>query len=195
MSRVRFAYALVLAAACSATAHAQPSAGSTLVDRVRIVGGAADGTGQNYEWTVTVSGSLPLVRIEFPHYHADTFTAPPEWQRDLTNPERPGTTISRGVGVAWVEKDSLHAISDGRSAKFSMRVARVGADRRRGNVTVTFADGSVVTISGVELPSEASFGERYGMTIGIGVLLAAFLAYQVRRRMKSTASNPPPAAP
>lgn len=167
-------------------------------DRVTITGGA-DGTGQNYEWTVQNNDpSARIVEVDFPHFHADIFIVPdPDlWQQECTGMANAGSTTAQEGGVcrAWVE-DPRRGIARGFSAVFRMRVSRAGAQRRYGNVTVKFADGTRTVVSGVELPTEQTFGERYIMAIGLGVILLVLVLMRTRSKRAATAPDHPAVPP
>lgn len=70
-----------------------------------------------------------------------------------------------------------------------MRIARVGALVRPGQVSVRFADGSETAVANVELPSKAGFLEQNIMAFGLGAIFVIALAIHFYRRRK--ASTPP----
>ena len=152
-----------------------------------VITGGPDGSGQNYEWTVTNNGSQTITEIAFPHYNADTFIVPAPWEQECTNLQRLGATKSDGVCRAFV-KEPERGILPGRNAKFGMRLARVSADRGTGEVTVTLADATKLTIAGVTLPVGQSMVQRYAMTGGMTTVLILFIAMQARRRRKQRAA-------
>ncbi|MHC4065377.1 MAG: hypothetical protein ACYSUI_12905 [Planctomycetota bacterium] len=159
--------------------------------RVRIDGGAD--TWGNYEWTVTNNYRSPIVYVEFPHYRADGFSAPPGWS----------TKCRHLVGAATDEQGppmcSASAaapdlgISRGGSATFQMRIAPSGAHRGSGQVTIRFAGGETATVAGVQLPGPEPAAEKYARLIGFGVLFVVFLiarAIWVRRRRSGHSADP-----
>ncbi|MFN0138303.1 MAG: hypothetical protein ACKVS9_19540 [Phycisphaerae bacterium] len=158
-------------------AIAQTNSGITIT-------GGPDGSGQNYEWTVTNNSPSPIIDIAFPHYHADTFISPDGWSEDVTHLQVAGATQSNGVCRAFVA-DADRGILPGRNAKFGMRIARIGAEKGPGNVTVKLGDGTTVTVAGVTLPVAPSVGQKYGMTIFMGGGLAVFIAIQAARRRRA----------
>lgn len=159
-------------------------AGADDVPRVTITGGA-DATGQNYEWRVRNNSNSRIVEVVFPHYHADMFIVPdPEvWKRECTNLSVAGAKNAGEPGTcrAWVT-NKQRGIAPGFDAVFRMRIARVGAQHRPGQVIVRFADGTQTTVSGVEVPSRPTFGERYVMAIGMGLVFLLIVWSQMRRR-------------
>ena len=159
--------------------------------RVRIDGGA-DGSGQNYSWRVTNLHSSRIVRIAFPHYHGDLFTTPENWEQDVTGLAQSGASNIHDGGVATAFIDNpRHGLGQGFSAEFQLRIARIGADRRPGEVTVTFADGTTEVIAGVELPTKKSFGEHYITAITLAVI---FLVMFLTVRKKKSKPTPPSGA-
>src|SRR5437868_3393823 len=61
------------------------SAGQRLVATGSSENSAYDASGQNYAWIVTNNHTSPIVYVEFPHYHADTFHTPDGWDQKCTN--------------------------------------------------------------------------------------------------------------
>lgn len=187
--------ALALFLLGSAAAAAQPSGTG-----VEITGGA-DQSGQNYRWTIRNRGSSPIVSVEFPHYHADTFIVPDGWDNsDCTNLARVGGGSGPGACRATPLAGEI-GLRPNRTAEFGMRISRAGAIRRPGAVTVQFADGTRTVVDGVEVPSRATFGERYIMVIGMAVIIGGAILINLRRRRKQPAptetdqTNQPTAPP
>lgn len=172
----------------SAPAPAQNAAPVTIT-------GGRDANGQNYAWTVTNHGETAIVGIEFPHYRADMFSAPPGWQVDATNLQNVGVSQTRGVCKASTDDPRL-SIQRNRSAEFTMRIARGGPHPGAGVVTVELADGKRLQIAGVDLPTAPASTEKWLMPVGIGVLLALLIAWQQLRRKAPAqpADSPPDAA-
>ena len=162
--------------------------------RVTIVGGA-DATGHRYTWTITNEDTSPIVYVEFPHYRANLFFSPHGWSTDestfLVNvgvEERPGLCIARAASTA-------DGIAPGQSATFSTQIAAAGAQRRRGNVQVQFADGTKTIVSGVELPQRETLGDEFIPLIGLGVIFVGWMVVQVirsRRRASDVTSGTTP---
>ena len=50
-----------------------------------IEGGVRPSNRQYYDWKVTNHHTSPIIYIEFPHYHADTFGAPAGWTQEWKN--------------------------------------------------------------------------------------------------------------
>lgn len=184
----RIASPLLLSVALVAprTAAQQPS--------VTITGGA-DGTGQNYHWTVTNHYGSPVVYIQFPHYHADTFFAPNGWEKECANLIGPGARVVPGTCTAAVDSPGK-GIAPGRSAEFGMRLARGGGHHRRpGQVTVRFADGTQTIVAGVELPTASTTSERLYALIGFALVFLIIVIVQTRRRRKAPRAPEPDSAP
>jgi hypothetical protein len=174
------------------------SAGVAAADeRVTLTGGA-DGTGQNYKWTVRNNSKSRIVEVEFPHFHADLFTVPDPavWRQECTNMATAGSKTSHLPGVcrAWVE-DQKRGIGRGLSADFGMRIGRAGAQRRTGDVTVRFADGTSAVAIGIELPTKPTSGEQYVMAVGLGAILLILAATQMRRKRSAAAPDHPTIPP
>ncbi len=162
-----------------------PSAAAQDPAPVHIRGGA-DGSGHNYEWVVENRGDQPVVWIEFPHFRADTFIPPTGWEFECTHLSRVGSGRPRpGVCRAWVESPAM-GIAPGGSARFRMRIARAGALRRYGTVRVRLADGTEVSVGGVELPAAPSVGERYVLLIGLALLLGVigWVGYRSQKKAR-----------
>jgi len=157
-----------------------------------VITGGPDGSGQNYEWTVTNNGSQTITELLFPHYFADTFIIPSGWEQDCTNLQRLGATKFEGTCRAFV-KDPDRGILPGRNAKFGMRLARGGdaAVKAPGGVAITLADGSKLTIADVTLPTAPSTVQKYAMTGGMAAVLIIFIAMQARRRRRQASEAIP----
>lgn len=145
--------------------------------RVEITGGR-DESGQFYRWVVRNLSDSPIVFVEFPHYRADTFFAPEEWRKEITN--RMGDPKATGPsGVCRASTDDPRAgITRGRSAEFGIRLARGGADYGKGTVVVRFLDGVEVKLTDVETPRPPSLVDRLAVPGGLAVILLIILAMQ-----------------
>lgn len=155
-------------------------------DALATIAGGADPSGQQFEWVVTNHHVSPLVEITFPHYRADTFTAPQGWETDCTNLVNVGVADEPGTCTARAH-DPQRAIQPLRQGTFSMRLARGGAPRGKARVQVRFADGQTATIAGVELPVPPSSFQRFAPVAGLGAILALVVATQVWRRARRAA--------
>jgi len=167
------------------------AAGTPDEPKVEITGGA-EGSGQNYRWTVTNHYGSPVVYIQFPHYHADTFITPNGWEKECTNLMRVGARDAPGTCTAWADSPEK-GIAPGRSAEFSVRLAAGGAHRRPGQVTVRFADGTQTIVAGVELPTASTTPERLYGLIGFALVFAIVVIVQTRRRRKAPPAVEPDA--
>lgn len=160
--------------------------------KVTITGGA-DGSGQNYHWTVTNHCGSPVVYIQFPHYHADTFITPDGWEKECINLIRVGARNAPGTCTASVDSPGK-GIAPGRSTEFGMRLARGGGHHRRpGHVTVRFADGTQTIVAGVELPTASSTSEQLYALIGFALVFVIIVIVQTRRRRKAPPAVEPDA--
>lgn len=158
--------------------------------KVTITGGA-DASGQNYHWTVTNHYGSPVVYVQFPHYHADTFLTPDRWEKECINLIRVGARNEPGTCTAWVNPPEK-GIAPGRSAEFGMRLARGGGHHRRpGQVTVRFADGTQTIVGGVELPTASTTSEQLYALIGFALVFVIVVYVQVRRRRKGAPAAEP----
>jgi len=180
------ASALWLLAGAEYAAHAGDA-------RLEITGGR-DSTGQWYNWTVHNLSDSPITYVEFPHYHADTWTVPENWQTDTVNLQGLGVRKESGLLKAWTDDPRL-SISPGESAKFTARINRRGALRGTGAAVVRFADGTEVRVGGVDVPCSPSILERVGMPFGLGALLLLYLAFRFAKRRRGTPASDPSAAP
>ncbi len=167
------------------------AAGTPEEPKVEIAGGA-DGSGQNYRWTVTNHYGSPIVYIQFPHYHADTFHAPEGWSKESTYLVNVGVPDKPGTCTASVDS-ARKGIPPGRSAEFSVRLATGGAHRRPGQVTVRFADGTQTIVAGVELPTASTTPERLYGLIGFALVFVIIVIVQTRRRRKGPRAIEPDA--
>jgi hypothetical protein len=163
-------------------------------ERVEISGGN-DGSGQNYQWTVTNRHTSPIVDIVFPHYQADTFIIPEGWKQACTNLAVIGSENLPGECRGYVETPA-QGIAPGSTATFGMRLARIGADYRGSRMaTVKFADGTQTQVQ-VVVPVAQSFWQRFLPAIVMGVLLlVAFVLHARRKRQSDAARDAAPLEP
>lgn len=158
------------------------------------ISGGADESRQNYQWKVTNRHGSPIVFIQFPHFHADTFSVPNRWKQECTNLIGAGKpTHLSGVCTAKVVSPA-DGIAPGRAAEFGMRLALLGGDRPSpGRVTVRFADGTETIVEGVELPMATSILEKMVAPIGLALIFGIIVLFEVRRRRRArTAATPKP---
>ena len=158
--------------------------------KVTIDGGVRAGNTQFYDWKVTNHHTSPIVYVEFPHYHADTFETSEGWAQEWKNRMMLGGKDAPGWVRARVD-DPGRGIPPGGRADFEMRIARAGALPRPGNVTIRFADGTELVVANVEIPSDHSFLEQNIMVFGLAVIFLIALAIHLRRRRKSSTPVPP----
>lgn len=159
---------------------------------VTITGGTDPHNAQFYKWSITNKHTSPVVFIEFPHYHADTFTPPFDWAQEWKNRAMVGGKDAPGWVRTSVETPT-QGIQPGATASFEMRLARAGADARPGKVAVRFADGTKTVIAGVLLPSAKPLLERNAMAIGLATIFVIAVLVHLRRRRKrlpAAASSP-----
>lgn len=174
--------------AALAWAQADGAAGAVHIE------GSMDATSQNYTWRVVNTGNATVVRISFPHYHADLFTAPPGWITDCTYLVNVGVPDRAGVCAAWAQ-NAQRGIAPGGSAEFSMRIAASGAAPGRGDVDVVFSDGITSTVGGVLLPRAPSRGETLLPLASLGAVLAIVLVVRAIRQRRAPAGSANAAAP
>ncbi len=160
---------------------------------VRIEG-STDAASQNYTWRVVNAGDATVMRISFPHYHADLFAAPPGWTTDCTYLVNVGVPDRAGVCAAQAP-DAQRGIAPGGSAEFSMRIAASGASPGRGDVAVVFSDGITSTVGGVLLPREPSRSETFLPLASLGAVLAIVLVFRAIRQRRAAAGSASTAAP
>lgn len=158
--------------------------------KVTIDGGVRAGNPQFYDWKVTNHHTTPIVYIEFPQYHGDTFEAPAGWAQEWKNRMMLGGKGAPG----WVRTsvdDPGQGIPSGGSADFEMRLARAGALPRPREVTIRFADGTELIVANVEVPSAHSFLEQNIMVFSLAVIFIIALAIHFRRRGRPSPSGTP----
>ena len=161
-----------------------PQASAEAVGPPVTIEGGADATGNNYAWTVTNNGKVPIVFIEFPHFGADGFTAPDGWEVHCTNLLNLGVRNPEGVCQATAKTPS-DGIAPGRSASFHMRVSAQGAHSAPGQVKLRLEDGTELVAQNISLPQRESFGDQYISFIGLAIIFVVFVvATAVRRRSK-----------
>lgn len=163
-----------------------PSA--TAQPKVTIKGGA-DASGHQYAWTVENDDKLPIVEIEFPHYHGSLFFAPGGWTQDCTNIVRVGAKDSPGRCIARADKGGS-PIAPGRRADFGFQIASTGALRSPGDVRVVFSDGATRTISGVEVPTPPPTGDRFIPLVGMAAIFLLVVLFGRRRTRRKSINEP-----
>lgn len=177
--------ALLLMQPAPATAHAETT-------RATITGGVqADGA---YAWTVKNQHTVPIVYVEFPHYHGDLFMTPAAWKQETTYLVNVGVPDRAGVCTASVDNPA-RGIAPGRTAEFGLRISADGTRHGRGNARVRFADGTEVVISDVPLPVQPPTIEKYTGLVGVALLAALIVVLEARRRRRARRASPqaPPA--
>jgi len=178
-------FLLVLARESTAQTPAGPQ------QAVEVIG-ERDPSGQHYTITVRNHRAAAIRQIELPHFRVDLWSGPSGWETSGTNIQgREGTRSENGVLKAVAEGPS-HEIAAGGSARFEMRVNRIGAPRGLGTARLSLADGSVISVEGVELPTAPSWFSNYATMILLAVILVAFIAYQVIRSNRARATPPAP---
>jgi hypothetical protein len=149
-----------------------------------VVEGGPDGLGNAYHWTINNKHTSPIVRVEIPHYRGSLFFAPKGWTSSCTNLVAVGAPDAPGVCTATASATD-DGIAPGRSATFSMQLATGTVKRGAGDVVIGFADASTQNIGGVVVPVPETLGDRYISLIGLGTILAGFVAVQVFRSRKN----------
>lgn len=168
--------------------------GPVLADdgKVTITGGA-DNTHHQYTWDVTNHSGARIVRIEFPQYGADLFSTPDSWKQGS---QKEMNLVNVGwdykqSGVCWAEPIPPYAgLARGQTARFGMRIAGMGALKSTGTVRVTFDDGTVSEISGVELPTMPTKTSPYLAPLAMGAVLVIFIFVREYRRRKTATAAP-----
>lgn len=155
--------------------------------RATVVGGA-DPSGHVYTWRIGHEHTSPLVGVEFPHYMADVFTAPEGWAVECTHLIGQGGRPARGVCVARVETDG-RGLPAGREAEFTMRIAPAGTPRGTGSVKLSFADGTTLTVGGVEVPIPTPVSDRLIVPAGLAAILIIIVAVGARKRRRRASAG------
>jgi len=179
--RIGFLSAAVVLAALATGAAAAPP-------KVEITGGH-NPAAHSYVYMVSNRSDSPIVGVEFPHYRADTFTAPEGWQTASTFLVNVGVPDKPGVCKAFVERPS-QGIPSNAKAEFALRIAPDGEQPvpASGEVVVRFADGSETTVADVEVPRpRQSRYQQLFEILGLGLLVAVWLGVRAilhRRRRR-----------
>ncbi len=138
------------------------------------VDGSVDASAHNYEWTVTNLHESPIVSVEVEHFRGDTCVQPSDWDQTFTNKH----SIDGSTGLCGGKAPTNRGIRKGRSKKFQMRIGQMGAPVGQGPMTITFADGSTVTImTTVSIPP--SVLERYATLFGMGGLVLIVVLFKL----------------
>lgn len=151
-----------------------------------ITGGQQDDG--SYRWVVTNQSSTPIVSLEFPHYQADMFYAPPGWKSKSTFlvnvgvPDRPGTCRT------WVDSPA-EGIPRRGNVSLGMRVRQLEAGKGVGVVKVGFADGTMIDINDVEVPTTPGLIERFGVLFVFAIFFGLVVLIAARRRRKAAAAQ------
>lgn len=169
-------------------------------DQLVEIDGGADQSRQSYEWLVTNHHSSPIVYIEFPHYHADTFTVPHRWKQESTFLVGVGVPDRPGVCIAHPEPPNT-GIAAGGAQRFGMRIAAAGAPVGQGTVKVRFADGKEISVPGVSLPESPATDFKHLPLLGAALLFGGWVVVRTLRERRreaqqqsmasEKASNPP----
>lgn len=153
---------------------------------VRIEGGP-DVSGQNYFWTVTPPDDTYLDRLVFPHYGANTFDVPDDWDWDCTKLIQVGTVAGPGECVAT--NKSVLGSPNGEELTFRMGLGPAGASRGTGTVIVSLGNGSIVTVPDVALPTDEPTSERYITLVALAAMFGLLILVQAVRKRKSRRSG------
>lgn len=140
-----------------------------------------DPSGQNLTYVVENYADSPIVYVEFPHYAADLFTAPPGWTTKSTNLVNVGVPDEPGVCTATAQEG--FGILRNRSAEFQMRLSLRSSRMGKGQARVRLADGSEVTVDDVRLPMRPPEEPlRQWPVLAVAVL---FIGWVLLRRRKT----------
>ena len=149
-----------------------------------LITGGADESGHQYAWKVTNLSPQAIVEIRFPHYRANLFFPPPDWEQSCTGLVAAGARNEPGLCTARAPAGK-DGIAPGRSAEFKMQIASVGARRTPGRVTLRFTDGTETVVSGVELPTPEPLGDQYVSLVGLGMIFALLAVRQATKKRKA----------
>lgn len=133
------------------------------------------------KYEITNSGGSPIVRIEIPHFHADSVEMPDGWDSKSTNLVVESVSEKPGV-CTFTNTQPEAAIRPGTKQKFSVHLSLAPFDIGKGSVIVHYADGTSETIPGVTqsvAPSQTGLG--IAVAIAAGALL---IVYGMRRNRK-----------
>jgi hypothetical protein len=126
-----------------------------------------------------------VVFVRIPHYRANLFRVPSGWKGDCTNLVQVGAKDRPGECIASILSGEV-GIKPGSSAEFRVQIAAGGARRMQGDLLLRFADGSVLTVGGVEIPGRESYGDRYVPLIGLAAIFGVWItARSFRKRRRS----------
>jgi hypothetical protein len=154
--------------------------------QVTISGGMREADPFNYDWTITNNGKEPVTSFEISHYNGHIPVVPDGWTPEIT--EKAFYDEKVGVGRFKVTATGP-GLREGQSATFSLHIHARGASRRYGDAIIGLANGQTLTIPNVEHPGKVSPVETLVAPISLGLLLAAFIVYQVARKRKQ--QSPP----
>lgn len=152
------------------------------------IDGGVDPTGHHYVWTVQNSDTSPIVRVEFPHFHADLFFTPEGWSGECTAlvnvgyKGKPGSCVASSTG-------GTNGIMPGSAAEFRMRISPLPTRHGTGRVLIRFADGRDASVTGVALPVPDPLSDKYLSLIVLGILFAVFITVKSIRRSKTRGAN------
>ncbi len=168
-----------------------------LAAQVAIDGGREPTNPYKYTWTLTNHGSKNITYLEIPHFLGVGFEAPPHWTYEITEQVVEGKPVTTGV-VRTRPQSPWYALRPGQSAEFSLTVAVVANPPapRSGTVKIGFADDTVDTIAGVEVPCPVPWLQRHALLLELGAMFALFLLVQAlrSRRKKKRDLAPTPAS-
>jgi hypothetical protein len=132
-------------------------------------------------WQITNTGSSDIVRIEIPHYHADSVELPDGWDSKTTNlvvkvpPSAGGLTTFTSVAPG-------SAIQPGSTKTFGQHLSLAPFVIGKGSVTVHYADGSSEIVPNVEISLDSTqLGLGVLAAIGAVVLLVVYAIFRSRR--------------
>jgi len=148
-----------------------------------IITGGPDDSLHNYQWKITNHHSSRIVYLEFPHYRADLFHTPTDWNQKIDNVANIGWKDRMGSCMAQ-PKPPYQGLPPGATAEFGMRIAKQGALPGKGRVTIRFEDGTEASIADVSLPTQPEQGSSYLALIGTGAIFVLFIVLNEWRRRK-----------
>jgi hypothetical protein len=165
-------------------------------EKLAEIDGGADESRHNYQWVVVNLHTSPIVYIEFPHYHADTFTVPPRWKAESTFLVNVGVEDRPGVCIARPEPPNP-GIARGGAQRFEMRIAGAAAPVvGRGKVKIRFADGKETVVTNVSLPEPPAPNFRYLPLMGAAMIFGVWVVVRtIRDRRRRERAQAPETSP
>ncbi len=158
---------------------------------VEITGGKPQGNIHQFVWTVVNNGTRTITRFRVPHYGGNEGFGAPGWTlTNMTGSVRRGG--AKPGHIEWHAATPAAAILPGGSLAFNISITQAGIYESSQTVTVGFADGATLEITGVMCPAREPFLRRNLPAVGLGVLFAIFIVCKTfadRRRARTAAGR------